>query len=348
MIVFPYGPDLYSITSHGTGLRLITSEEHWIASPDISPDGSKVAYTSFRKGTFWSPGDHWEIKTVNIDGSAKRTLGRNDLEGQKHSNDINPSWSPDGKGLAFVSNRSDREEESPYHVYTMTTDGSSLKRVVSSVAARVDSPKWSPDGEHLAFTAFADESETYQLAEERYAYVAELDGGRLTNLGRTWTVPEWSTNGTHLAFVGWDGTRRAIVIVTPDGSVRRNVREADGAPPYFSPSEYLSWSPDGANLLHARYRATRVNDRDVYVIDINQPSPSKDMPIARRIGRGFGTWSPDNSRIAIFRHSPYTLYSVLPDGSDRQVLVTKDEDSLLSGSEWQELEKTKAAPTPRP
>ena len=87
----------------------------------------------------------------------------------------------------------------------MADDGSDLKTVVSSIAVRVDPPKWSPDGEHLAFIAFADESETNQLVDERYAYVVEFDGSGLTNLGRTWTVPEWSTDGTHLAFVGGGG-----------------------------------------------------------------------------------------------------------------------------------------------
>ena len=338
MIVFPYGPDLYSVTSDGTTLKLITSEKHWIGSPDISPDGSKVAYTAFRKGTFWNPGDHWEIKTVNIDGSDKRILGRNDLEGKKHANDINPSWSPDGKRLAFISNRSNRSEESPYHVYTMADDGSNLNRVVSSVAARVDPPQWSPHGEHLAFIAFNDESETYQLAEERYAYVVQLDGSGLTNLGRTWTVPEWSTDGDHLAFVGSDGTGRAIVTVTPDGSVRRNIKGAGGPPPYFSPGEYLSWSPDGAKLLHAQYRMTQVNNRDVYVINLSEPNPSEDVPIATRIGRGFGSWSPDNSRIAMLKYRPYTFYTVLPDGSHYQVLVKKEEEVLISGSEWRTLQ----------
>ena len=86
-IVFPYGPDLYSITSDGNTLKLIASEKEQIISPAISPDGSRVAYASFKKGTLWDSGDYWEIKVVNINGSSKRTLGRSGLEGKK----TNPS-----------------------------------------------------------------------------------------------------------------------------------------------------------------------------------------------------------------------------------------------------------------
>jgi TolB protein len=56
-----------------------------------------------------------------------------------------PSWSPDGRRIAFSSNRSD-----PYQIYVMNADGSGVVRVVESPYTDVR-PQWLPDGRGLIF-----------------------------------------------------------------------------------------------------------------------------------------------------------------------------------------------------
>ena len=92
--------------------------------PVMSPDGKKIAFMSDRDG-------NREIYVMNIDGSKVNRLTFN--EGQ----DWNPAWSPDGKKLVFASENA----TGTYDIYTMNSDGSSLKKVAESGIQ----PAWIPN-----------------------------------------------------------------------------------------------------------------------------------------------------------------------------------------------------------
>jgi hypothetical protein len=91
-------------------------------SPAFSPDGSKIAVS------YWQ-GDHWEIHRLNADGSGRVRLTQTpssvlvdqQLRGQpQHSwNNVAPVWSPDGKRIAFLTDRMGRWE-----IWVMNGDGS--------------------------------------------------------------------------------------------------------------------------------------------------------------------------------------------------------------------------------
>ena len=59
--------------------------------------------------------------------------------------DSDPTWSPNGRQIAFVSRRDGNDE-----LYLMAPDGSGLRRLTNDAGADV-TPRWSPDGEWLAF-----------------------------------------------------------------------------------------------------------------------------------------------------------------------------------------------------
>ena len=155
-IVFPYARNLFAVESDGYGIRRLTGTKDQTVgkfseinvSPDISPDGSQVAYTNFEE-------PHFNIKTVKLKGwfKRKRTLAKSD------GDDINPVWSPDGTRIAFVSPRS---KDYGFHIYTMAADGSDVKGTAPSVPVPPGisgTPVWSPDGTRLAFLGSEPEGE---------------------------------------------------------------------------------------------------------------------------------------------------------------------------------------------
>jgi len=83
-----------------------------------------------------------EIHKLNADGSGRTQLTFN---GGK---DTSPAWSPDGKRIAYASNR-----DGSWDVYVMTRDGSSLLNVTGDSPAAETSPAWSLDGRKLAFVS---------------------------------------------------------------------------------------------------------------------------------------------------------------------------------------------------
>ncbi len=96
--------------------------------PAWSPDGSRIAFSSRRSGTF-------DLYVMNADGTGTERL----TSGGK--NDSHPTWSPSGTTIAFAR---------AGDIYVMNADGSGPRRV-SDPSVEESEPAWSPDGGWIAF-----------------------------------------------------------------------------------------------------------------------------------------------------------------------------------------------------
>ncbi len=289
----------------------------------------RIAYYS---GADHSPDNNLEIYLINPDGSGKIQLTNNQF-----SDDL-LALSPDGKRIAFVSDRHGNDE-----IYVMSAPATQAEaaaadkgavRLTKNSAFDKDvqwtlSPQWSPDGKQIAFVSNHDGN-----AE---IYVINADGTdqkRLTNNPATDTSPSWSPDGKHIAFDSDRGGNVDVYVMNVDGSSVNDLTinpANDGQP---------AWSPDGQQIAFVSDRTG--TGSQVFVM---QADGSRQTNVSNSSSNDFAVnWSPDGADLAFFRVEDNGLYIMRADGS-RQTLLTKEGNSPIPTS-WGRRPGTLAPPTP--
>lgn len=90
----------------------------WDGSPSFSPDGSRIAFMG-------RVHNRWEIFAMNaVDGSGRVQLTHSDPDLDQPPSNVAPTWSPDGRYIAYLSNR-----DGPWRIYVMGADGSGQRPI---------------------------------------------------------------------------------------------------------------------------------------------------------------------------------------------------------------------------
>ena len=177
--------ELLIINTDGEWASVLISDQ-LVGEPTFSPDGSKIALQ------FWGGDLRSEICTIDIDGGNLVQLTDNDYY------DDYPTWSPDGKQIAFISDR--QNANGGYSIFVMDADGSNQRALTSSNLFSDMSPRWSPvNNDEIVF--FSD-----RLYGRYSLYILNPSNKAVTEIYSDVNMyclyAEWSPDGKKIAFTG--------------------------------------------------------------------------------------------------------------------------------------------------
>ena len=268
---------------------------------------AQIAFTSTRDGNFHG---HRNIYVMDSDGGNQRRVINKPF---RSFNNWDPAWSPDGKRIAFVSERA-----KIWEIYMMDADGKNLRGLTNNHFA-AKNPSWSPDGKHIAFASSRD--------GDLEIYVMDADGDNqrnLTNSPHLEWYPSWSPDGKRIAFTSNGEGGLAI----KDGNLEIYVMDADGGNPRNLTNNRRhdrepSWSPDGKRIV---YTSSRDRNAEIYVMNADGGNRQNltNNPFSDREP----SWSPDGKRIVFVsnRDGNFEIYVMDADGANPRNLTNDPHD----------------------
>lgn len=131
----------------------------WIGSPQISPDGSRVAYVRVKvdkKKTGYETAI-WVVSTNGKEAPRQFTSG---------PHDSGPRWSPDGKSLVFTRSAEKDGKKQPPQLCLLSLGGGDAF-IFTDLPKGAGDPKWSPDGRSILFTSTSNPEDLAKQAEEK-------------------------------------------------------------------------------------------------------------------------------------------------------------------------------------
>jgi dipeptidyl aminopeptidase/acylaminoacyl peptidase len=229
-----------------------------ISDPQLSPDGRTVAFVVETPDVEANTRPR-HIWTVPLDGVVARKLTTEGMRNER------PRWSPDGKRIAYVSDRGGSQQ-----IWLMDPDGKNAQQV-TNLATEASGVVFSPDGKNLVFT-----SSVYPECKDEACNKAKVEAAAKSKVkARVYTgllYRHWNR---------WDEGRRDHIFVIPvEGGTARDLTPGDRDAPAYQlagPDGYAV-SPDGKELVFTRnpdeVPAVSTNN-ELYVVPLEGGEPKK-------------------------------------------------------------------------
>jgi len=266
-------------------------------TPVISPDGKNILFTVSQPD--WDKNKYDTEIWLSRDGTAPFQLTQTTDE----SSD-SPSWSPDGRWIAFLANRDNKSQQ----IYLINSAGGEAFKLTNHKEG-VKSYEWSPSGKFIAFTSTEPQSKEQKGREKQYG---------------KFQVEDAEYRMTHL----W------LVAVEP-GKTPEAKRLTSGTD--FTVGGF-AWSPDGKKIAFGHRPDPLINSgpkSDISILDVES---GKIIPLVTQPGSdGDPQWSPDGQWIAFSTSMGDDRYYVngkiakIPAGGGQITVLTSafDEDPYL-------------------
>ncbi|TDJ30809.1 MAG: amidohydrolase [Gammaproteobacteria bacterium] len=283
------GPRLYF--PHRLGVGPVKSR--MIGDPVLSPDGTKVAFSAFMR--------------LYVHEFAS---GTSEVVSPEGLTSFQPTWSPDGRNLAFVS-----WSQEGGHIWRMRAGGGRA-RMLTEYSAYYTSPAWSPDGKRIVALRATSYERMYREGDFGQPVGADViwlpaDGGAVEVIipSRGLGVPHFGVESDRIyLYLGGGPFGNAgasgLVSLRYDGTDRRNVISLKGPGIYRAeenvPAEDMRMSPNGRYVLmqHANqlYVSPLLNP-NLQNVAVDLASPSIPLAKLTDVGVDFFGWSKNGEDI---------------------------------------------------
>jgi dipeptidyl aminopeptidase/acylaminoacyl peptidase len=234
-----------------------------------------------------------------------------------------PTWSPDGKQVAFISNMSGRN-----NLWLVSAEGGFPTQLTVS-DQRQTSPSWSPDGKWIAYQSDYDGDELWDI------FIVSPKTGKVVNLTQTREIaemdPTWSPDGRYLAYLVKPKTSAAYEIDVYD-MIMREVKHITTNTPQDKRNVNPIWSKDGKFIVYTQEQA-KGTDSNIFIADVASaqstlltPHNGEHLDFADDI-------SPDGKHLLLTSNAAngYDNVGLLDIAAKKVTWVTKDKWEIRGG-----------------
>ena len=291
-----FAASLVAQTAAAPAKRSITDKDIfefvWVANPQLSPDGSRVAFTRVtadEKRTGYET-SIWTVATSGGEAPLRLTTGKHD--GQ-------PRWSPDGRSIAFIrgGDKDDAGKPKPPQIALLSLAGGEA-RIITDLPKGAGNPTWSPDGKRIAFMSDTTTEDIEKAARKKsgaQAGKAEADSERESDV-HVISRAVYRINGEGYL----DAKRHDHIWVLDLPAASDELPK----PAQLTKGDYdegeVRWSNDGSRIYfvtsHVPEPYYELPTSEIYVISSSGGTPEKLTTIPMDIGDF--TLSPDGHRVA--------------------------------------------------
>jgi Tol biopolymer transport system component len=326
--------DIYRVHLNGSGLERLTDDPALDDEAALSPDGSQVAFVSTRethRANIWI----LDLRTKQF----RNLTGQAGIQGDPMKPDafLRPVWSPDGKWIAFTSDRNTEwkghgngsgwEHVQELSVYIIHPNGTGLRRITDPGICS-GSPKWSADSKQLVFYEIPVEgtwdARVFGLSARATSQIVSIDLVTAKRVEETSgpglkLMPQFLPHG-RIGFLTKSGQEEGIGYTRGagkfPGSLRSPAWSVDGKQVIYEKVDYTprpqnqllySWEPDYENRYtdvfpsFSKYGTLLVTNKNVDSSIVTMDADGQNKRVIYKAVNGVAfapSWSPDGEWIA--------------------------------------------------